>query len=168
MGIDGRGKAHFGVSEAVSTPLRISADEHFIADASKRRGVSGETAGSPALAEAVVGAAVSFSDGEISPTRADIKRAGAARHGGRWNPPGLAAVYGSSSDVVALMEAKANDAYYGVETVAPRLVVAVRAQLRAVLDLTSGNLRRWLGIKLEELQSEDWRAMLAAGEESLT
>src|SRR5690349_543978 len=63
--------------------------------------------------------------------------AGARWRGGRWNPPGLAAVYGSTSDSTALEECKANDRYYGVVTKSPRLLVAIEARLTRVLDLTS-------------------------------
>ena len=38
---------------------------------------------------------------------------GAKQRGGRWNPPGLAALYGSTNDTAALEKAKANDRYYG-------------------------------------------------------
>jgi RES domain-containing protein len=40
---------------------------------------------------------------------------GARTRGGRWNPPGLATVYGSTTDTLALAECKANDRYYGLK-----------------------------------------------------
>ena len=52
--------------------------------------------------------------------------AGAKQRGGRWNSPGLAALYGSTTDTAALEEAKANDRYYGIATKTPRLLVAIR------------------------------------------
>lgn len=52
---------------------------------------------------------------------------GARWRGGRWNPPGLATVYGSITDATALDECKANDLYYGIETKSPRLLVAIEA-----------------------------------------
>lgn len=80
---------------------------------------------------------------------------GARMRGGRWNQPGLAAVYGSTTDTTALEECKANDRYYGVETKSPRLLVAIDAQLIRVLDLSSASIRRTLGVTLKELATED-------------
>src|SRR5580704_12918665 len=76
---------------------------------------------------------------------------GARRRGGRWNQPGIAAVYGSTTDTTALEECKANDRYYGVETKSPRLLVAIEAHLVGLLDLASPAIRRTLGITLKEL-----------------
>src|SRR5262245_49177291 len=65
------------------------------------------------------------------PTPKDVlSGAGARSHGGRWNAPGLAALYGSISDSVALEECKASDRYYGLITKSPRLVVAIEVQLQ--------------------------------------
>ena len=93
---------------------------------------------------------------------------GGRRRGGRWNPPGLATLYGSTTDTSALEECKANDRYYGVETKGPRLLVAIEGQLTRVLDLTSPATRRALNVTLTELGSEDWRKLLAVGKESFT
>jgi RES domain-containing protein len=93
---------------------------------------------------------------------------GAAGRGGRWNPPGYCTIYGSITDTIALEECKANDRYYGIETKAPRLVVAIEAQLTRVLDLTNPGIRRALDLTLKELAAEDWRKLLAAGRESLS
>ncbi|MEY4814837.1 MAG: hypothetical protein RLZZ162_1910, partial [Verrucomicrobiota bacterium] len=93
---------------------------------------------------------------------------GARHRGGRWNPPGLAALYGSTTDTAALEEAKANDRYYGLETKTPRLVVAIEAKMGKMLDLTSPGIRRPLGITLAELSGEDWRKLLQSGQESLS
>lgn len=91
---------------------------------------------------------------------------GARVRGGRWNQPGLATVYGSTTDTTALEECKANDRYYGVETKSPRLLVAIEAQLVGVLDLTAAGIRRTLGVTLKELAAEDWRKVMQAGQES--
>lgn len=93
---------------------------------------------------------------------------GAGWRGGRWNAPGIAALYGSTTDITALEECKANDRYYGVETKCPRLLVAIEVQLIRVLDLTRPDIRRALDLTLTELAAEDWRKLLAAGNESLT
>jgi RES domain-containing protein len=91
---------------------------------------------------------------------------GARERGGRWNQPGLAAVYGSTTDETALEECRANDRYYGVQTKSPRLLVAVDARLVRVLDLVSPVIRRTLGVTLKGLAAEDWRKELQAGRES--
>ncbi len=93
---------------------------------------------------------------------------GASSRGGRWNPPGLATLYGSTTDTTALEECKANDRYYGVETRGPRLLVAIEARLTRMLDLTDAHRRRALGLTLEELAVEDWRKLQDAGKESFT
>jgi RNA polymerase sigma factor (sigma-70 family) len=82
--------------------------------------------------------------------------------------PGLATLYGSTTDTIALEECKANDRYYGVTTKSPRLLVAIEARLTRVLDLTNPAIRRALDLTLQELAAEDWRKLLAAGRESLT
>lgn len=102
------------------------------------------------------------------PTARDILSGlGAKQRGGRWNPPGLPALYGNTTDSAALEEAKANDRYYGLETKTPRLVVAICAELERMLDLTLPAARRQLGITLPELAGEDWRKLLQSGQESL-
>lgn len=93
---------------------------------------------------------------------------GARRRGGRWNPPGLPTLYGSTTDTTALEECKANDRCYGVVTKSPRLLVAIEASLARAVDLTDVALRRKLGVTLEELAAEDWRKLLGSGRESLT
>lgn len=103
------------------------------------------------------------------PTPGDVlSGAGASGRGGRWNGPGLATVYGSTTDTTALEECKAHDRYYGVETKSPRLLVAIEAQLTRTLDLTDAAMRRAMGVTLEELAAEDWRKLMAAGKESFT
>ena len=103
------------------------------------------------------------------PTAKDVLSGdGACKHGGRWNPPGHATVYGSTTDTTALEECKANDRYYGVITRSPRLLVAIEAQLTRVMDLTNPDIRRALDLTLKELAAEDWRKLMAAGKGSLT
>jgi RES domain-containing protein len=103
------------------------------------------------------------------PTARDVlSGSGARRRGGRWNPPGLATIYGSTTDTTALEECKANDRYYGIETKGPRLLVAIEADLKRVLDLTRPGIRRTLNLTLKEMSAEDWRKLQSAGRESLT
>jgi RES domain-containing protein len=103
------------------------------------------------------------------PTAKDVLSGdGARKHGGRWNPPGFSTVYGNTTDTTALEECKANDRYYGVVTKSARLLVAIEADVKRMLDLTNPDLRRELDVTLTELAAEDWRKLLAAGKESLT
>jgi RES domain-containing protein len=96
---------------------------------------------------------------------------GSYRYGGRWNAVGsFHAVYGSVDDVTALKESKANAEYANLpypfrET---RLVVAIEIALSRVLDLTSGEILKPLGVTEEELCTEDWRKVQEQGFESLT
>jgi RES domain-containing protein len=61
-----------------------------------------------------------------------------------------------------------HDQYYGVETVSPRLLVAVEARLGRVLDLTSARVRRRLALAVHVWADEDWRQMQDDGRESLS
>lgn len=91
---------------------------------------------------------------------------GAKLRGGRWNRPGIAAIYGSTADITALEECKANDRYYGIQTRSPRLLVAIEARLERVLDLTVPEVRRALRYTLKASAAEDWRKVQQAGGES--
>lgn len=103
------------------------------------------------------------------PTPEDVLSGlGAKQRGGRWNPPGVPALYGSTTDATALEESKANDRYAGMVNRSPRLVVAVEARLARVLDFTSALVRRELGVTLTELTAEDWRKLMESGRESFT
>lgn len=95
---------------------------------------------------------------------------GSYRNGGRWNAIGsFRAVYGSTSDVVALAESKANAEYANLPYPfrQPRLVVAVDLALRRVVDLTAAGTLEALGVIEEELR-EDWRKIQEQGVESFT
>lgn len=103
------------------------------------------------------------------PSPADVLSGqGASMRGGRWNPRRLPAVYGSTTDITALQECHANDRHYGIVNRSPRILVAIEAKLSRMLDLCDPGIRRALGIILEELDREDWRALQDAGCESLT
>src|SRR5437763_13148806 len=56
---------------------------------------------------------------------------GSKIHGGRWNPPGIAALYMSLTPETAMAETLAHHRYYGiaVEEAMPRTFVAVQAKL---------------------------------------
>ena len=96
---------------------------------------------------------------------------GSYQNGGRWNAIGsFRAVYGSTNDVAALAESKANAEYANLaypfrET---RLLVAVDVVLSRVVDLTVVETLETLGVTEEELQQEDWRKVQGQGFESFT
>ena len=122
----------------------------------------------PELFNAWSGALFRFQTVDFPAPKDVLSGEGAQWRGGRWNLPGIATLYGSTTDTTALEECKTNDRYYGVETKGPRLLVAIDARLGRVLDLTSPGIRRELGVTLTDLGAEDWRKLLAAGKESFT
>lgn len=77
-------------------------------------------------------------------------------------------VYGSTDEKVAVAEATASDAYYGLISRKPRLFVCIRLKLTRLLDLSSLDTLRALGLRLKDIQTEDWRKLHDAGHESLT
>ena len=64
--------------------------------------------------------------------------------GGRWNPPGIRANYGSLTPEAAMAETLASARYYGipVHTTMPRVFVAMHAKFSRTLDLVIPNFRR--------------------------
>jgi RES domain-containing protein len=93
---------------------------------------------------------------------------GAFRSGGRWNAPGLRAVYGSLEPGLAADESfNALLQHFGWENrdVPPRVIVAIRCSLESVLDLT-GPPPLFAEPALADLLAEDWRRLNAAGMES--
>ncbi|MGC1275857.1 MAG: RES family NAD+ phosphorylase [Planctomycetaceae bacterium] len=95
---------------------------------------------------------------------------GSRRYGGRWNPIGVAAVYGSLTPETAMAETLAHHRYFQlpIEAVMPRTFVAIEARLRRVLDLTDGAVRQRLRVSERRLTSTDWRRDNDAGREALT
>jgi RES domain-containing protein len=106
------------------------------------------------------------------PTPEDILLGqGSYLHGGRWNAiRSFRAVYGSTSDVVAVAESRANAEYAGINMPlrTPRLLVTVELNLDAVVDLTQSDTLQTLRLTSEELRHEDWRKVQAQGLESFT
>src|SRR6266404_4366950 len=96
---------------------------------------------------------------------------GSYRNGGRWNAIGsFCAVYGSTEDVVALAESKANADYANLPDPfrEPRLIVAVDVELSRVIDLTVDKTLETLGVSEKELRDEDWRKIQEQGFDSLS
>ncbi len=95
---------------------------------------------------------------------------GAARHGSRWMRPGLSpAVYAASTENIALKESRGNLRHFGVRKPAktPRMIVQIDLRLVKVVDLT--RLEEALAWpSLDELLSEKWESLNAAGKETLS
>jgi len=84
---------------------------------------------------------------------------GSQLHGGRWNPVGLAAVYGCTSPEVALAETLRHHRYYNMPDgmALPRLLCAIRVELENVLPLTDSRVRSRLRMTKKSMCTEDWR-----------
>ncbi|MEX2286844.1 MAG: RES family NAD+ phosphorylase [Planctomycetaceae bacterium] len=95
---------------------------------------------------------------------------GSRQYGGRWNPPGIAAIYSSLTPETAMAEAIAHARYYGfpVQSIMPRTFVAISFKLQRVLDISDAKLRRKLGISKAKLVKTDWRAAKDAGQSPVT
>jgi RES domain-containing protein len=95
---------------------------------------------------------------------------GSRKWGGRWNPPGLAAVYASLTPKTAMAETLAQARYYGwlVEEVMPRTFVAIYFSLKRILDLTDGDIRRRLAFSHKRMIDTEWRAGMATASVALT
>lgn len=95
---------------------------------------------------------------------------GAAYGGGRWNPPGVRAVYGSLDVITATKESYQNliNAGFKNKNIRPRVIAGATVKVKRLLDLTDANIRRKLGFRLDELLDEDWKGIQLGGEESWT
>jgi RES domain-containing protein len=93
---------------------------------------------------------------------------GSYRAGGRWNAPGIYAIYGSIEPGLAADESfNFLLQHFGWQNrdIPPRMVVGIRVSLQAVLNLTNpaGVLHQ---LNVEELLNEDWRKMNGEQKES--
>lgn len=95
---------------------------------------------------------------------------GSFRFGGRWNPPGIRANYGSLTPETAMAETLASARYHGfaVHTAMPRVFVAMQARLSQVLDLSDPQVLRTAKILMNSFVKVDWRAEMAAGKTPIT
>jgi len=93
---------------------------------------------------------------------------GAFRGGGRWNTPGIHAVYASLEPGLSVNEAMGvvfSDRGFSVGDIRPRLVAGLRCQLSAVIDLSIDSaVPEWLS--LGELLRDDWNLANTNGRES--
>ena len=95
---------------------------------------------------------------------------GAAKVGGRWNPPGLRAVYASLDPVTATKESYQNFSAYGFkkQVIKPRVFIGADVDLHLLLDLSNRKVLGRLGFSITDLVNEDWHAIQSSGEESWT
>jgi len=95
---------------------------------------------------------------------------GAGYYGGRWNPPGIRAIYASLDPVTATKESYQEFDRYGFRRndIRPRVMAGIRLKLSHLLDLTDAKIRRRLDLRLDELMQEDWHGIQSGGDESWT
>ncbi len=99
-----------------------------------------------------------------------VSGSGASYYGGRWNPPGVNAIYASLDPTTAVKESYQEFIKYGFEAhhIRPRVLAGVKLNVKRLLDLTDAGIRRKLVFRLDELTAEDWLAIQSGGEESWT
>ncbi len=100
-----------------------------------------------------------------------LRGEGSFLYGGRWNAPGaFRAVYGSTTDIVAVAESRATAEYAGIPFPfrTPRLIVSIELDLPKVIDLGDPQTLQALEISAAEFCSEDWRKVRAQGCESFS
>ena len=105
-------------------------------------------------------------------TRGDIVSGEGARlHGARWTPKGgFRTVYGSLRAEMALSELLEGHRRKGLPDVhaLPVVVVGLDVSLVRVLDLTTRQIRRSLGVSLRDMTGEPWERLQRRGREALT
>jgi RES domain-containing protein len=87
---------------------------------------------------------------------------GARRHGGRFNPKGMPALYTSFSIMTALREANQ------IGTLQPTTLVAYEADIGPIFDTTDPALLAQQGLSEDELATDDWRMRMIGGAKSPT
>lgn len=99
-----------------------------------------------------------------------VSGTGAKIFGGRWNPQGIAAVYGSLTPEAAMAETLAHSRHFGLSIGAsmPRVFVEIEVVLTAVLDLSDGHVRQRLRVSRQAMLEEDWHRATKTGREALT
>ena len=96
---------------------------------------------------------------------------GSKRTGARWNArDSFRTVYTSLDLQTALAESLAHCRYYGLplETITPRVFIAIRLRVQRILDLTQGSIRKTLKTSLRSLCEEAWRDLQEQGREART
>ena len=95
---------------------------------------------------------------------------GAAEIGGRWNRPGISAIYASLDPITTTHEAYQNFNTFGfpMTKIEPRVMAGAKANFDKVLDLTDAKVQTKIGFTSKELVGEDWETIQESGEESWT
>ncbi|AUH66739.1 RES family NAD+ phosphorylase [Paracoccus zhejiangensis] len=76
---------------------------------------------------------------------------GARKHGGRFNPKGMPALYTSQSVITALREANQ------VGTLQPTTLVAYQADIGPIFDAADAAELARYGLSMADLAADDWR-----------
>jgi RES domain-containing protein len=87
---------------------------------------------------------------------------GARRHGGRFNPKGMPALYTSLSIMTALREANQ------IGTLQPTTLVAYEADIGPIFDATDPALLAEQGLTEVDLATDDWRLQMIRGAKAPT
>lgn len=103
-----------------------------------------------------------------APDRPALSGSGAALFGGRWNPPGTAAIYLTASVETCVAEFKrmARGQARGAASFLPRDLHEISVANVALLDLTQAPLRRRLRITLGDIQDREWTKCQAIGRQA--
>lgn len=88
---------------------------------------------------------------------------GARRHGGRFNPRGMAALYSTLDPVTALREVSQIG-----QPLQPTILVSYHTDIAPVFDATDATLLMGQGATPEMLAANDWRVHMAEGREAPT
>ncbi len=88
---------------------------------------------------------------------------GARRHGGRFNPKGMAALYCTLDPVTAVREVSQIG-----QPLQPTILVSFHADIEPVFDGTDAAALAGQGMTPADLAADDWRAHMAAGREAPT
>ena len=88
---------------------------------------------------------------------------GARRHGGRFNPKGMAALYCTLDPVTAVREVSLIG-----QPLQPTILVSFAADVAPVFDGTDPAALAGQGVTSADLAADDWRVHMAAGREAPT
>jgi RES domain-containing protein len=83
---------------------------------------------------------------------------GSMIHGGRWNPPGVRAIYFALDPLTAVQEsfAVAESFGFALKHLTPRVLVCVQLALKPVVDLSNPAVRNTLKLTKQSLIQDDW------------